>query len=141
MKQLSKSLRELPNFNEGINEKLRGKLPKSSPRLQQTRRLGDTKFSPEVDEIEDYLVAKDCFCVLQHKICRGALHLKNRYSFTPPPSRDGYDQRLKEIARENATSTNFKPGTRQKALKVDDIVHTASKLEAEYRLFTERIVN
>lgn len=131
MKQLSKSLGDLPNFKKGIDEKLRGKLPKSSPRLPQTRRLGDTKLSPAVDEMEDYLVTKDCFCVLQHKICGEALHLKNRYCFTPPPSRDGYDQRLKEIARESADSSNFNP-MRQKALKVDDIVHTASKLEAEY---------
>ena len=131
MKQLSKSLGDLPNFKKGIDEKLNGKLPKSSPHLQQTRRLGETKLSPEVDDKEAYLVTKDCLCVLQHKICGEALHLKNRYSFTPPPSRDGHDQRLKEIARDNANSTSLYP-VRQKALKVDDIVHTASKLEAEF---------
>ena len=131
IKQLSKSLGDLPTFKKGIDEKLRGKLPKSSPRLLQTRRLGETNLSPDVDDTEAYLVTKDCFCVLQHTINGEALHLKNRYSFTPLPSSDEHDRRLKEIARENANSANFNP-MRHRALKVDDIVHTASKLEAEY---------
>jgi len=131
IKQLSKSLGDLPNFKKGIDEKLRGKLPKSSPRSFQTRRLGETKISQEVDDMEAYLVSRDCICVLQPKIKGEALHLQNRYAFTPPPSREAHNQRLKEIAKESVNSTNFN-SMRQKALKVDDIVHSASKLEAEY---------
>ena len=78
IKQLSKSLGDLPNFKKGIDEKLRGKVPKSSPRSHQTRRLGDTKFSPKVDDMEAYLVTRDCICVLQPKIKGEALHLQDR---------------------------------------------------------------
>jgi len=131
IKQLSKSLGDLPNFKKGIDEKLRGKLPKSSPRSLQTRRLGETKISSEVDDMEAYLVTRDCICSLQPKVHGEALHLRNRYTFTPPPLREAHYQRLKEIAKESVNSTNFN-SMRQKALKVDDIVHSASKLEAEY---------
>lgn len=130
-KQLSRSLGDLPNFKKGIDEKLRGKLPKSSPRSHQTRRLGETNISPEVVDMEAYLVARDCIGVLQPKINGEALHLQDRYTFTPPPSRESYYQRLKEIAKESANSMNFN-SMRQKALKVEDIVYSASKLEAEY---------
>ncbi|KAJ7379060.1 hypothetical protein OS493_018856 [Desmophyllum pertusum] len=130
MKQLSKSLGDLPNFKKEIDEKLRGKLPRSSPRFLQTRRLGETNISPEVTDIEAYLVTRDCLCVLQPKINGDVLNLHDRDSYTPPPSREA-DQRLKEIARENTHAVSFN-SIRQKALKVDDIVHTASKLEAEY---------
>jgi len=82
--------------------------------------------------MEAYLVTRDCICVLQPTWINGeALHLQDRYAFTPPPSRDAHYQRRKEIAKESTNSTNFN-STRQKALKVDDIVHSASKLEAEY---------
>ena len=131
IKQLSKSLGDLPNFKKGIDEKLREKLPKSSPRSHQTRRLGDTKISPKVDDMEAYLVTRDCICVLQPKINGQALHLQDRYNVTPPPSREVHFERLKEIANESANSTNFN-SMRQRALKVDDIVHSASKLEAQY---------
>ena len=131
IKQLSKSLGDLPNFKKGIDEKLRGKLSKSGPRSHQTRRLGDTKISPKVDDMEAYLVTRDCGCVLQPKIKGEALHLQDRYTFTPPPSREAHFERLKEIAKESANSTNFN-SMRQRALKVDDIVHSASKLEAQY---------
>ena len=130
-KQLSKSLGDLPNFRKGIDEKLRGKLPKSTPRSLQTRRLGETKISPEVDDMEAFLVTRDCICVLQPKINGEALHLQDRYNFTPPPSREVHYQRLKEIANESANSTNLN-FVRHRALNVDDIVHSASKLEAEY---------
>ena len=131
IKQLSKSLGDLPNFKKEIDEKLRGNLPKSSPRSHQTRRLGETRISPKVDDMEAYLVTRDCICVLQPKINGEALHLQDRYTFTPPPSREAHYERLKEIAKESANSTNLN-SMRQKTLKVDDIVHSASKLEAEY---------
>ena len=129
IKHLSKSLGDLPNFKKGIDEKLRGKLPKSSPRSLQTRRLGETKISTEVDDMEAYLVTRDCICVLQPKINGEALHLQDRYAITTQPSREAHYQRLKEIARESTNSANFNS---TQALKVDDIVHSASKLEAEY---------
>ena len=131
IKQVSKSLGDLPNFKKEIEQKLRGKLPKSSPRSHQTRRFGETKISPKVNDMEAYLVTRDCICVLQPKINGEALHLKDRYTFTPPPSREAHFERLKEIAKESANSTNFN-SMKQKTLKVDDIVHSASKLEAEY---------
>ena len=131
IKQLSKSLGDLPNFKKEIEEKLRGELPKSSPRSHQTRRLGETKISSEVDDMEAYLVTRDCICVLQPKINGEALHLKDRYTFTPPPSREAHFERLKEIAKESANSTNFN-SMKQKTLKVDDIVHSASNLKAAY---------
>ena len=131
IKQLSKSLGDLPKFKKEIEEKLRGKLPKSSPRSHQTRRLGETKISPKVNDMEAYLVTRDCICVLQPKINGEALHLKDRYTFTPPPSREAHYERLKEIAKESVNSTNFN-SMKQKTLKVDDIVHSASKLKAEY---------
>ena len=81
--------------------------------------------------MEAYLVTRDCICVLQPKINGEALHLQDRYTFTPPPSREAHYERLKEIAKESASSTNFN-SMGQKTLKVDDIVHSASKLEAEY---------
>ena len=67
MKQLSKSLGDLPTFKKKINEKLRGNVAKLSPPLLQTRRLGETKLSPDNDT-KAYLVTKYCFCALQHKI-------------------------------------------------------------------------
>ena len=95
------------------------------------RRLGETKISPKVNDMEAYLVTRDCICVLQPKINGEALHLQDRYTFTPPPSREAHYERLKEIAKESDNSTNFNP-MRQKTLKVDDIVHSASKLKGEY---------
>ena len=68
---------------------------------------------------------------LQPKINGEALHLKDRYTFTPPPSREAHYERLKEIVKESANSTKFN-SMKQKTLKVDDIVHSASKLKAEY---------
>lgn len=131
MKELSKSLGDLPNFKKEIDEKLRGKLPRSSPRLLKTRRLGETKYSPEITDTEVYLVTRDCGCVLQPNINGDVLDLPDKDFFTPPPSRDFSDQRLKEIAQENENTANLNL-IRQKTLKVEDIVHTASKLGAEY---------
>ena len=129
MKQLSKSLGDLPNFKKEIDEKLKGKLPKPSPRLQETRRLGETGISLEIDDAETSLVTRDCICVLQPNIKQDSSNLKNGESFTPPSSKDY--QRLREIVKENNNFVDFDL-MRQKTLKVDDIVHTASKLEAEY---------
>ena len=126
-KQLSKSFGDLPNLKKEIDEKLKGKLPKPSPRSLGTRRLGETNVSLEIDDIETSLVTRDCSCVLQLAIMRNYSSLENTPA--PPPSREC--QRLKDIARENTKSAN--PYTmRQRTLKVDDIVQTASKLEAEY---------
>lgn len=130
MKELSKSLGDLPNFKKEIDAKLKGKLPKSSPRLLGIRRLGETKISVEIDEVETSVVTRDCFCVLHPKMKGdGSSEAAISASFTPPLSRN--DQLIRDIARENTNSTSLST-MRQKTLKVDDIVHTASKLEAEY---------
>ena len=129
MKQLSKSLGDLPNLKREIDDRLKGKLPKSIPRWRETRRLGETKIPLEIDEMETYLVTRDCLCVLQPKIKVDDSSFEDRESYSPPLSHEV--QRLRDIVRENTKSANFN-SMRQKTLKVDDIVHTASKLEAEY---------
>ena len=129
MKQLSKSLGDLPNLKREIDDRLKGKLPKSIPRWRETRRLGETKIPLEIDEMETYLVTRDCLCVLQPKIKVDDSSFEDRESYSPPLSQEV--QRLRDIVRENTKSANFN-SMRQKTLKVDDIVHTASKLEAEY---------
>ena len=130
MKQLSKSLGDLPNLKREIDDRLEGKLPKSSPRWRETRRLGETKIPLETDDMETSLVTRDCLCVLQPKIKIDDSSLESRESHSPPLSQEAV-QRLRDIVRENTKSANFN-SMRQKTLKVDDIVHTASKLEAEY---------
>lgn len=128
-KQLNRILGDLPNFKKEIDEKLKGKLPKPSPRLQETRRLGEAGISLEIDDVETALVTRDCICGLQPNIKQDSSNLESGGSFTPPSSKDY--QRLREIVKENKNYMDFDL-MRQKTLKVDDIVHTASKLEAEY---------
>lgn len=127
MKQLSKSFGNLRNFKREIDEKLKGKLPKPSPRSTETRKLGETKISLDIDDVEMSLVTRDCFCIVEPYINVDDCGLENRAvsntAFLPQDV-----QRLRDIARENS---NFNL-MRAKKLKVDDIVHTASKLEAEY---------
>lgn len=131
VKQLSQSLGDLPNFKTEIENKLIGKLPRPSPRSLKPRRLGETKFSPETIEMGTYEVTGYCGCALQPNVNGDVLSLPDEDAFRPPLSMDYRDQRLEEIARENADTPrlNF---TRQKSLKVEDIVRSASKLEAEY---------
>ena len=145
-KELSKSLGDLSNFKREIYEKLNGKLTKPSPRSLRPRRLGETNVSLETDDIGTSLATRDCCCVLKTEIKREHINLDSKPA--PPPSRD--EQRLRDIARENSNSASFNT-MRQRTLKVNDIVHTASKLEAEYlrrakspaysRNFTKRTLN
>ena len=129
MKQQSKSLGDLPNLKREIDDRLKGKLPKSSPRWREIRKLGETKIPLEIDDLETSLITRNRVCFLQPNIKIDDSSFEHRESYSPPLSQDV--QRLRDIVRENTKSANFN-SMRQKTLKVDDIVHTASKLEAEY---------
>lgn len=129
----SQILGDLPNFKNEIEHKLTGKLPSSSPRSLKPRRLGETKFSPETIEMETHLATGDCGCVaLQPNINGDVLSLPDEDTFRPPLSMDFRDERLKEIARENAETPKLNFAGQKSSLKVEDIVRSASKLEAEY---------
>lgn len=127
-KELSKSLGDLSKLKREIDDKLNGKLAaKPSTRSLRTRRLGETNISLEINDVGTHLATRDCCCVLKTEIKRESLKLES--TPVPPPSRD--EQRLRDIAIENSNSASFNT-MRQRTLRVDDIVHTASKLEAEY---------
>lgn len=131
LKRLSKSLCDLPNFKREIDDKLKGKLPKplSTRWSGETRKLGETQVSRETDDFERSLATRDCRCVLQANIELDESNVESRDSYETSTSEDV--KKLRDIVEEHTKSADF-ISLRQKTLKVDDVILTASKLEAEY---------